>query len=125
MPKLTIEGVPVEAADGATILEAARQAGIRIPTLCYLEKVQAIGACRLCVVEVEGAKTLVTSCVMPAAEGMKVRTNTKRVREARRTVAELLLSDHEGDCQTCSRGSDCEFQAVLNELGVREVTYSG
>ena len=125
MPRLTIDGAPVETADGATILEAARQAGIKIPTLCYLEKVQAIGACRLCLVEVEGAKTLVTSCVMPAAEGMQVRTNTKRVREARRMVAELLLSDHEGDCQTCSRSADCEFQAVMSELGIRDVTYRG
>jgi iron-only hydrogenase group A len=107
------------------VLEAARSLGKRIPTLCYLEGVQAIGACRVCLVEVEGAKTLVASCVMPVAEGMKVHTNTRRVREARRTVVELLLSDHDGDCQTCNRSADCEFQALASELGIREVSYPG
>jgi iron-only hydrogenase group A len=125
MPTLTIDQIPVDAPEGATILEAARQAGIKIPTLCYLEKVQAIGACRLCVVEVEGAKTLQASCVTPAVAGMKVRTNTKRVRDARRMVAELLLSDHDGDCQICNRSADCEFQAVMSELGIRDIAYRG
>ncbi len=125
MPKLTIDHVPIDAPEGATILDAARQAGIRIPTLCYLEKVQAIGACRLCVVEVEGAKTLVASCVTPATQGMKVRTNTRRVREARKMVAELLLSDHEGDCQVCNRSADCEFQAVMSEIGLHDITFRG
>ncbi len=125
MPTLTIDNVKVEAAAGATILDAARQAGIRIPTLCYMEKIQAIGACRVCLVEVEGAKTLVASCVMPAGEGMKVKTNTKRVREARRMVVELLLSDHDGDCQTCNRSGDCELQALARELGIKEIAYPG
>lgn len=125
MPKLTIDNIPVEVSNGATILDAAKKAGIRIPTLCYLEGVQAIGACRVCLVEVEGAKTLVASCVMPASDGMKVFTNTRRVREARRMVVELLLSDHEGDCQTCDRNDDCELQAVARELGIRKVTYEG
>jgi len=125
MPTLTIDNIPVEVANGATILDAARKAGIRVPTLCYLEGVQAIGACRVCLVELEGAKTLVASCVMPAADGMKVLTNTKRVREARRMVVELLLSDHEGDCQTCDRNDDCELQSVARELGIRKVTYEG
>jgi len=125
MPTLTIDNVKVEVAAGATILDASRKAGIRIPTLCYMEKVQAIGACRVCLVEVEGAKTLVASCVMPAGEGMKVKTNTKRVREARRMVVELLLSDHDGDCQTCNRSGDCELQALARELGIKEITYPG
>ena len=125
MPKLTIDGRPVVVADGATILEAARQLGIKIPTLCYLESIQAIGACRVCVVEVEGAKSLVASCVMPAAEGMKVMTNSKRVREARRTVIELLLSEHDGNCQTCNRNNDCELQTVAYELGITNVTFEG
>ena len=125
MPTITIDNAPVEAAEGATILEAARKAGVQIPTLCYLENVQAIGACRVCLVEVEGAKTLVASCVMPAAAGMKVHTNTKRVREARRLVVELLLSDHEGDCQTCNRSADCELQSLARELGIKTVTYPG
>lgn len=125
MPRLTIDNIEVDAPEGATILEAARQAGIKIPTLCYLEKVQAIGACRICVVEVAGAKTLMASCVTPVVPGMKVRTNTRRVRDARRMVAELLLSDHDGECQICNRSSDCEFQAVMSELGVRDIAYRG
>ena len=125
MPTLTIDGTQVEAPEGATILEAARQAGVRIPTLCYLEGVQAIGACRVCLVEVERAKTLIPSCVTPVTEGMKVRTNSRRVREARRTVVELLLSDHDGDCQTCGRNDDCELQAIARELGIKEVSYPG
>jgi iron-only hydrogenase group A len=79
----------------------------------------------VCVVEVEGAKTLVASCVMPVSDGMVVRTNTRRVREARRTVVELLLSDHEGDCQTCNRSDDCELQAVARALGIEEIRYPG
>jgi iron-only hydrogenase group A len=122
---LTVDGQQVSVDPGVTILEAARALGKRIPTLCYLENVQAIGACRVCLVEVEGAKTLVASCVMPVMEGMKVFTNTKRVREARRTVVDLLLSAHEGNCQTCHRNDDCELQAVARELGVSQVAYPG
>jgi len=125
MPKLTIDGRPIEVADGATILQAAREAGVRIPTLCYLEGIQAIGACRVCVVEVEGARSLIASCVMPAAEGMKVITNSRRVREARRAVVELLLSEHEGNCQTCERNNDCELQTVAFELGIKEIMFEG
>jgi len=125
MPKLTIDNTMVEVPDGTTILEAAKKVGVKIPSLCYLEDVQAVGACRVCMVEVEGAKTLVASCVMPAAEGMKVHTNNKRVREARRTVVDLLLSAHDGDCTTCVRNEDCELQAVARELGIRGVYYQG
>jgi iron-only hydrogenase group A len=122
---LTIDGQEVSVSPGTTILQAARSLGKKIPTLCYLEDVQAIGACRVCLVEVEGAKTLVASCVMPASNGMKVHTNTQRVRDARKTVVELLLSDHTGECQTCSRNADCELQDLANRLGIREVTYPG
>jgi len=125
MPKLTIDNIPVEVPEGATVLEAAQQAGIHIPTLCYMKDVQSIGACRVCAVEVEGARTLVASCSQPATEGMKVRTNSRRVREARRTVVELLLSEHDGDCQTCERSEDCELQAVAREVGVLDVRYEG
>ena len=125
MPTLLVDDIPVEVPEGTTILEAARRVGVRIPTLCYLEGLQAIGACRVCLVEVEGAKTLVPSCVTPVTEGMKVKTNSRRVREARRTVVELLLSDHDGDCQTCERNDDCELQALARELGIKEVRYRG
>jgi NADP-reducing hydrogenase subunit HndD len=125
MPNLTIDNIPVSVAEGTSILNAAKAAGISIPSLCYLENLQAIGACRVCVVEVEGAKALVASCVMPATEGMKVLTNSKRVREARRTVVELLLSEHDGNCQTCERNNDCELQSLANELGILEVSYEG
>jgi NADP-reducing hydrogenase subunit HndD len=125
MPVLTIDNVTVDVPAGATILEAARAAGIRVPTLCYLKDVQAIGACRVCLVEVEGAKTLVASCAMPAGDGMKVKTNTKRVRESRRTVVELLLSEHDGDCQTCARSEDCELQSLAREMGIQDVRYTG
>ncbi len=125
MTKLSINNIPVEVPEGTTILAAAKQAGVRIPTLCYIEGLKAIGACRVCVVEVEGARNLVASCSMPAAEGMKVWTNTRRVREARRTVVELLLSEHNGECQTCDRNEDCELQALAAELGIRTVGYDG
>ncbi|MCG3136559.1 MAG: NADP-reducing hydrogenase subunit HndD [Phycisphaerae bacterium] len=125
MPRLTVDNIPVEVADGTSVLEAAQQAGIRIPSLCYLKNVQAIGACRVCVVEVEGARTLVASCALPVAEGMKVKTNTQRVRESRRTVVELLLSEHDGDCQVCPRSEDCELQAVARELGIKSISYPG
>ena len=125
MPTLSLNDIRVEVPEGTTILEAAQRVGVRIPTLCYLEGVQAIGACRVCLVEVERAKTLMPSCVTPVTNGMKVLTNTRRVREARRTVVELLLSDHDGDCQTCERNDDCELQALARELGIREVSYPG
>jgi NADP-reducing hydrogenase subunit HndD len=125
MPTLTIDDKKIEVPEGTTLLEAARLGGIRIPNLCYLENVQAIGACRVCLVEVERAKTLLPSCVTPAAEGMIVHTNSRRAREARRTVVELILSDHAGDCQTCDRNGDCELQALAQELGIREIEFPG
>ena len=125
MPKLTIDNIQVEVPEGTTILNAAEQAGVKIPTLCYLKDVQAIGACRVCLVEVEGAKALIASCVMPVSEGMKVHTNSKRAREARKMVVELLLSDHAGECQTCDRNEDCELQSLARQLGIREIAYPG
>ncbi len=125
MPKLTIDNVPVEVPEGTTVLEAAKKIGVRIPTLCYLEKLQAIGACRVCLVEVAGSRTLVASCVMPVSDGMTVLTNTKRVRDARRMVVELLLSEHDGNCQTCNRNNDCELQSLAHDLGIQTITYEG
>ncbi|MBN2311825.1 MAG: iron hydrogenase small subunit [Candidatus Hydrogenedentes bacterium] len=125
MPTLTVDNISVEVPDGTTILKAAEKAGRRIPTLCHMEGAEPIGACRVCLVEVEGAKSLVASCATPATEGMVVHTNSKRARDARRMVVELILSDHDGDCQTCDRNEDCELQALARDLGIREVTYPG
>jgi iron-only hydrogenase group A len=125
MPTLTIDNTKVEVPEGTSVLDACRQAGAHIPTLCYLEGVQAIGACRLCLVEIEGAKTLVASCTQPVAEGMVVKTNTARARRARRAVLELLLSEHDGDCYTCIRSADCELRRLSIDLGVDQVTYPG
>ncbi len=125
MTKLTINNIAVEVPEGTTILHAAKQAGVRIPTLCYVEGLHPIGACRACLVEVEGARNLVASCAMPAVEGMKVLTNTRRAREARRAVVELLVSEHNGECQTCDRNEDCELQSLASELGVREIPFPG
>jgi len=125
MIKLTVNNVPVEVPKGTTILNAAKKAGIRIPTLCYLEGLPAIGACRVCIVEIEGVYALAASCSMPVAEGMKVLTNSRRVREARRMVVELLLSEHNGECQTCDRREDCELQSLAAELGIRSISFQG
>ena len=125
MPTLTIDGSKVEVPDGTTVLDACRQAGAKVPTLCYLEGVQTIGACRVCLVEIEGAKTLVASCAQPAGDGMVVKTSSPKVRKGRRTVVELLLSEHDGDCQTCARTSDCELRNLAEDLGINDIRYTG
>lgn len=125
MVSVQINNQTVQIPKGATILDAAKKAGIRIPTLCHLEGIEPKGACRVCLVEVENAKTLMASCSTPAAEGMKIHTNTKRVRDARRTVVELLLSEHDGDCKTCDRNDDCELQALAREMGIDMIRYEG
>jgi iron-only hydrogenase group A len=125
MPKLTIDNTPVDVPAGTSILAAAKSAGIKIPSLCHLEGVHVFGGCRVCLVDVEGARTLQPSCTTPVADDMKVRTNTPPVRAARRTVVGLLLSDHDGECQTCARSGDCEFQAVARDLDVREIPFTG
>ena len=125
MITVNIDNQEVSVPEGTTILQAAAEAGIRIPTLCYLENLQAIGACRVCVVEVEGARNLVASCVTEAKDGMNIRTMSRRVREARRDIVEMMLSAHDGDCQTCERNNDCELQELARELGIKEVRYTG
>ncbi|MDD4220369.1 MAG: 2Fe-2S iron-sulfur cluster-binding protein, partial [Sphaerochaetaceae bacterium] len=125
MCKLTINEKPIEIDANATILEAATKLDIHIPTLCYLEGLTPLGACRVCVVEVEGSPTLVASCSTPVREGMVVHTNSKKVREARKIVVELILSEHEGDCQLCARSNDCELRQLADELGIRKIRYEG
>ncbi|MDO5111638.1 MAG: NADH-dependent [FeFe] hydrogenase, group A6 [Clostridia bacterium] len=116
--KLTINGIPVEADKDSTILDAAVKAGIRIPTLCFLKDINAIGACRMCLVEVKGARGLMASCVTPVAEGMEVQTNTPKLRESRKKTLELTLSNHRMDCLSCTRSTNCELQALAQEYGV-------
>ena len=125
MVNLKINNIPVTVPAGTTILDAAKQAGIQIPTLCYLRKINAIGACRICVVEVKGARTLVASCVYPVNEGMEVFTNTQRVLESRKTTLELILSDHKKECLSCVRSGNCELQTLSNELGCDEHKFVG
>ncbi len=125
MVKLTMNGMEMEVPSNYTVLEAAREAGIHIPTLCYLKDLNEVGACRVCVVEVEGARTLQASCVLPVREGMVVKTNTKRVRESQKTTTELLLANHNRECLTCARNKNCELQSLSEELGIEEVTFEG
>ena len=118
MVKVKINGIDVEVPKGSTILEAARYLGIEIPTLCYMKEINEIGACRICVVEVKGAKSLVTACVYPVAEGMEINTNSKKVQDARRMTLELILSTHNRSCLSCVRSGTCELQRLCQEFGV-------
>ncbi len=123
---IKINGTEVSAPAGSTILEAARLANIEIPTLCYLKEINEIGACRMCVVEVKGAKTLVTACVYPINEGMEVFTNTPKVIESRRKTLQLLLSIHDRKCLSCVRSGNCEFQKLCQEYKIEdEAKYDG
>lgn len=122
---LTIDGRKVEVEEGTTILEAARKADVHIPTLCYLPEVQAIGACRVCLVEIEGNKSLQAACVSPVSTGQVILTNTDRVRKARRFSVELLLSNHPFECLTCVKNLNCELQKLAYDLQVRNIRFSG
>ncbi len=125
--KLTINGKECTAPAGSTILQAAEHNGIHIPKLCYLEGIHQYGACRICVVEQVSppAKNLQASCMVEARDGMVIETNNARVQEARKTMYELLLSNHDKKCLTCARNQDCEFQALGRELGVEDSPYEG
>lgn len=122
--KLTIDNRQVEAPRGATILEAARSAGIKIPTLCAWPEIHHTpGACRVCMTEVEGQRSLIAACVFPVSEGMAVRTNTEKVRQARKMVVELLLANHPQECNFCVRNGSCELQKVAEFVGLKEVRF--
>ena len=125
MITLKIDGREIQVNEGATVLEAAMAAGIKIPTLCNLKDINNIGACRMCLCEDGKNHKLFASCVMPVAEGMEVLTNTPKVLNARRAVLELILSDHDRSCLTCKRNQTCELQALADELGVTEIPYEG
>ena len=123
MVNLTIDKIAVSVPEGTTILEAAASGGIEIPSLCYLKDINEISACRVCCVEVEGEGKLVPSCNNVVQEGMVIHTNTPRVREARRTNVELILSQHDNKCATCVRSGSCQLQKISNDLGVLSVPY--
>ncbi len=127
MSKVTIniDNQEIQVPSEYTVLEAARSVGIDIPTLCYLKDINEVGACRMCLVEVEGVRGLQTSCVLPVRDGMVVKTNTKKVREARKATLELILSNHDRDCLTCDRNNNCELQSLAEQLGINEVAFEG
>ncbi len=125
MLNITINNKEITAEEGINILKAAKENGIKIPTLCNFEGRTPIGACRVCLVEVEGSKKLMPACSTIINDGMKVLTHSKKVRLARKTIVELLLSEHNGDCQTCDRSDNCELRELAYDLGIREVRYDG
>lgn len=118
-----VDGKPVAVPTGATILQACRQAGVRIPTLCYHDDLCIAGVCRVCVVEVEGMRTLQAACAFPVHQPLKIWTHTRKVRQARRHVIDLLLSNHVGECYACMRNNNCELQALAKEYGVDEFIF--
>ena len=123
---IKINGFDYQVPAGSTILEAARMVGIEIPTLCYLKEINAIGACRICVVEVKGARSLVAACVFPVNEGMEIFTNTPKVIQARKTTLELILSTHKKECLSCVRSGSCELQKLCKDYGIEdENAYAG
>ncbi|EYE88229.1 ferredoxin [Fervidicella metallireducens AeB] len=123
MIKFKIDGIELEVPKGTTVLEAARSVGIKIPSLCYLKDVNKSSSCRVCVVEV--GPRLIASCTLAAENGMDIKTNTAKVREARRTVVELLLSNHKRECTTCVRSENCELQALAKDLNIRDIRFEG
>ena len=120
MVNIKINNMPLSVPKGISILEAARYAGIEIPTLCYLKDMNEIGACRICMVEVKGARSLVSACVFPVNEGMEVLTNTEKVRKSRRHTLELVLSTHRKECLSCVRSGNCELQKLCRDYGVTD-----
>ena len=123
MVNAKINGIEIQVEKGTTILDAAREKGIRIPTLCYLKEINEIGACRVCLVEIGGKKNLVAACNNVVEEGMEIFTNSPKVQSARRTNVELILSQHDFRCATCVRGNDCNLQRLARELNIIEIPY--
>ena len=123
MVNVTINKRPISVPKGTTILDAAAQAGFPVPTLCYLKDINEIAACRVCVVEVKGIEHLIPSCNNVVEEGMEIITNSPKVREARRTNVELILSQHRTNCPTCVRSGSCQLQKIANTLNFVEDHY--
>ena len=122
---LTIDGIEVKAKKGSTILEAAKQAGIDIPTLCFLKDINEIGDCRMCIVKVEGRRGFATSCIQKVEEGMVVKTNTPDIIEARHVMLDLIISNHNKDCLTCTRMGNCELQALAKKFNIQSIEFDG
>lgn len=122
---ITIDGIKVMVPADYTVLEAAKEAKIYIPTLCYLKDINQIGACRMCLVEASGTRGLAAACVLPVTEGMVVTTNNEKIRKARKANLELLLSNHNRECTSCVRAGNCELRTLCTELGVRDYPYEG
>ncbi len=123
MVNVTIDGKMIQVPEGTKILDAALAAGIQIPTLCYMKELNEIGACRVCVVEAEGYDRLLTACNNNVTDGMVIRTNSKKARDARKTNVELILSQHNSNCATCVRSGNCALQKVANDLNILELPY--
>lgn len=125
MVNVTIDDVQVSVPSNFTILEAARKAGVNIPTLCYMKGINEVGACRVCLVEVVGGRALAAACVNPVTDGMIVKTNSNRVRATRRSTLEMILSDHNRECLSCIRNKNCELQDLAERYNIREISYEG
>jgi NADH dehydrogenase/NADH:ubiquinone oxidoreductase subunit G len=123
--KVTIDGQLIEVSEGTTVLEAARMLDISIPTLCHHPKLTPFGGCRLCIVEIKGIGRPVTSCTTPVNDGMEVTTSSPRIEDLRKTVLELILSDHPNDCMVCERTGDCTLQEMAYNYGIRENRFAG
>jgi NADH-quinone oxidoreductase subunit G len=123
MVNLTIDGKQITVNENTTIMDAAAQAGIPIPKLCYLKDINEIAACRVCVVELEGKEKLITSCNNVCEEGMVIYTNSPKVRRHRKTTVELILSQHDCLCVTCARSGNCSLQKIANDLNIIELPY--
>ncbi|MHB1317823.1 MAG: 2Fe-2S iron-sulfur cluster-binding protein, partial [Anaerolineae bacterium] len=123
--KISIDGKQVSVPANSTVLDAARLAGIRVPALCSHPALEPIGACRICLVEIEKQRALQPSCTFPVFEGMVVHTDSPPVREARKFILELLLSDHPLDCMTCDAAGNCELQDLAYEYGIKESRFAG
>ena len=120
---IIIDGKAMQVEDNLTVLEAARLAKVNIPTLCYLKEINEIGACRICVVEVKGARALQAACVFPVSEGLEILTNSSKVREARKITLDLILSNHDRSCLTCKRNNNCELQTLSIDMGIEEIKF--
>ena len=125
MVNITIDTRKIQVPKHYTVLEAAKYANIEIPTLCFLKDINEIGACRMCVVEIKGARSLQAACVYPVSEGLEIYTQTPKVREARKVTLELILSNHEKKCLTCVRSRNCELQKLAEDLNIKDIRFEG